>query len=110
MVGAIRGNVEHDGDMKEQWWAPVDSLKVGCRPAGSALGEVPGPGQTHLMAQFYFLPHTHTLTRGRQEIGNTWLGGRHGQRHGQRRQEDKENWEDTKKNEKGQENITETYK
>ena len=72
--GGIRGNVEHDGDMKEeQWPAPVDSLEVGCRPARSALGEVPGPRQTHLMAQFYFLPLTHT---SRQEIGNTWLGGR----------------------------------
>ena len=87
-VGGIRGNVEHDGDMKEQWPAPVDSLEVGCRPARPALGEVPGPGQTHLMAQFYFLPLT--LTRGRQEIGNTWLGGRGDK-------EDKENWEDTKR-------------
>ena len=43
--------------------APVDSLEVGCRPARPALGEVPGPGQTHLMAQFYFLPLTHTLEK-----------------------------------------------
>ena len=101
----IRGNVEdQDGDMKE-WglgnmrliWknngaAPVDSLEVGCRPARPALGEVPGPGQTHLMAQFYFLPLT--LTRGRQEIGNTWLGGRDDK---DTDKEDKESWEDTKR-------------
>ena len=87
--------------------APVDSLEVGCRPARPALGEVPGPGQTHLMAQFYFLPLT--LTRGRQEIGNTWLGGRDDK---DTDKEDKESWEDTKRKKigKGEESIKEVHR
>ena len=62
--------------MKEQWCSPVDSLEVGCRPACSALGEVPGPRQPHLMvAQFYFLPDgtillfTPNMLGAKKEIG-----------------------------------------
>ena len=104
----IKDNGRCDGfNMKdwvgEQWLPPVDSLQVGRRPTSSTLGEVPGPGQTHLMAQFYFLPHKHTIGKkldifyptntpfarnwtqfftphqtdtSWQEIGKTWFDGR----------------------------------